>query len=204
MSDYLVRRPKDPHLLGQRNGTVFFGDETQAGLMKQDELKTEISKTKHAVLFRSKFEADNSGERETMAEQESAVLSRDSFEDKDGRDQATITEPKSGEIQEQGSRAIMDQQRIGNRIYNECLNVAEEVLTRYIRPYKKPLRFLKTFADELFEKKTKKSVEAYNDFLEDKISELQLRNTRFSGYQLARLALEAGMDHVGGEEYGRP
>ena len=103
----------------------------------------------------------------------------------------TITEQKNGAIKEQESRQLIEALRIrNNRIYYECLNTAEKVLTRYISPYKKPLRFLNVFAGALYEKRTKHSVAAYHGFLEAKIREVQWRNARFPRYQAPKLPWE--------------
>ena len=80
-------------------------------------------------------------------------------------------------IAEQDGNEAREQLRISeNRTYLECLNISERILTRYIPRGKKPLRFLNVFADELFEKRTKQSIEVYYEFLDAKISELQRRN----------------------------
>lgn len=76
----------------------------------------------------SQFEASNNCGQLGMTEPENAVSSGDSFEEEDSADHATITKRENGAIQEQGNRAIQDQQKVRNRIYFECLNVAEEVL----------------------------------------------------------------------------
>ena len=49
MSDYLDDWRNNPHLLGQKDRTVYFGGETQTDFMKRDELKTDLSKMENAV-----------------------------------------------------------------------------------------------------------------------------------------------------------
>lgn len=144
MRDYLNDRRNGPHLLEQRNRTVYFGDETQTGLMKQDEPKTDTNKMENAVLFEMDSENSNG-----------------------------CTQEASDEIENQQIQRLS---KNNNRIYYECLNVAERILTRYIAARNKPLKFLNLFADALFEKRTKQSKEAYYEFLDTKISELQRRN----------------------------
>ncbi|MGA2587166.1 MAG: hypothetical protein ABSF88_09095 [Candidatus Aminicenantales bacterium] len=144
MSDYFDNRRNSPHLLGQKNRTVYFGDKAQAGLMKQDELKTDLSKMENAVSFEM-----------------------DSKNGNGFKQQASVA------TENQNIRRLY---KNNNRIYYECLNVAERILTRYISARNKPLRFLNLFADALFEKRTKQSIEAYHEFLDTKISELQRRN----------------------------
>jgi len=110
---------------------------------------------------------------------EEANLERD-FGVTENRGQAAIAQ--------QGGREIQEGERIrSNRMFLECLKTSERVLTRYLPSYQKPSRFLKVFADELFEKRIKESTEAYHEFLDYKIRELQMRNGRLSGYQTLRL-----------------
>jgi hypothetical protein len=173
MSDYSVWRPKDPHLFLASKWTVYFGDEPQTGLMKQNEPKTEIIKQENPALLCSGSEDDNAQEQEGISEKE--------------------------------RRTIQEHLRIkSNHKYLQCLIIAEETLTRYVSPCQKPMRFLKQFADELFEKRTKHSIAEYHEFLEEKIIELQRRNNSISKYQMPGLALKAGIDHAGGSKYGRP
>ena len=124
---------------------------------------------------------------------EEANLERD-FGVAENRGQAAIAQQGGREIQEelriaeQDGNEAREQLRISeNRTYLECLKTSERVLTRYLPSYQKPSRFLKVFADELFEKRTKESTEAYHEFLEAKIMELQMRNRRLSGYQTLRI-----------------
>ena len=144
MRELLTRRRQDPHLLGQKNRTVYFGDETQAGLMKQDELKTDLSKMENAIAFEMDSKNSNGCKQEALDKTENQKIWR---------------LPKNE-----------------TRIYYECLNVAERILTRYIPARNKPLNFLNMFANELFEKRTRQPIEAYYEFLDTKISELQRRN----------------------------
>lgn len=88
--------------------------------------------------------------------------------------------------------------RRDTRIYYECLNVAEAILTKYIPRYKKPLRFWDIFARALFEKR-KQSIEAYHEFLEAKILELQMRKRRYRTYQMPSLVAKVRMNLVGGD-----
>jgi len=124
---------------------------------------------------------------------EEANLVRD-FSVAENQAEAAIAEQGGREIQEelriteQDGNEAREQLRISkNRTYLECLNISERILTRYIPRGEKPLRFLKTFADELFEKRTKDSIEEYHEFLEAKIMELQMRNKRLSGYRALRI-----------------
>ena len=173
MSDYMNDRRNSPHLIGQKNRTVYLGDETQTGLMKQDELKTDLNKMENAVSYYVGNEDDEAQEQEGIS----------------GKERGTIQEHL----------------RIkSNQIYLQCLIKSEETLTRYMSPCQKPMRFLKQFADELFEKRTKHSIEEYHEFLEEKIIELQRRNKSISKCQMPELALRAGMDHAGGYKYELP
>ena len=112
----------------------------------------------------------------------------------ENRGQAGIAQQEGKEIQEelriveQDGNKAREQLRISeSRTYLECLNISERILIRYIPRGKKPLRFLKTFADELFEKRIKESTEAYHEFLEAKIMELQMRDGRLSRFRALRI-----------------
>jgi hypothetical protein len=189
MKNCLTRGRNSPHLFEQKNWTVYSENKKHIGILEHSEPKTNV--VEGGASFHFSCENGGPSEPENYSEpasstrrvQEEAGSFRGEFEDENGMDHATITE-RSGAIHEQGSKAILDQRRIRNRIYFECLNVAEVVLTKYMSPGRKPMRFLKTFADELFEKRTTESTKAYSDFLEDKIWELQLRNGRLSRINL--------------------
>ena len=224
MKNHLNGGRNSPHLFGQKNRTVYPGNEDQAEMFKYAEPGTNVvergasfgfsydnvstwkqennlrlaSSTLRAreksVSFRDDLRNEVMGEQATITKKKSGIIP----------EQETITEKKSAAVHEQGPVEIQELLRIRrNRIYLECLNISERILARYIPRGRKPLRYIQRFADELFEIRTKESEETYNEFLDEKIRELRFRNMRFSGFPLARLALKPGVDCVGGEEYGR-
>jgi hypothetical protein len=91
------------------------------------------------------------------------------FKNGNGWEQAKITEEESSTIQEQ-------LRKINNRIYEECLRDAHEMLNRFILPYSNPLPQIQQAADRLFEKRSIHSLTAYQEFLKSKINKLRYGN----------------------------
>lgn len=83
-----------------------------------------------------------------------------------GWEQATVTEKESNNIQKQLREA-------NNRIYQEALQDAHNMLKRFIVAYSNPMKQIQQTADRLFEKRAIHSLTAYQEFLKSKVEKLR-------------------------------
>jgi len=84
--------------------------------------------------------------------------------------ETSMTEEEINTLQEQ-------LRKLNNRIYEECLRDAHEMLKRFIVPYSNSLPQIQQAADRLFEKRAVHSLTMYQEFLEAKMQ--MLRNKRY-------------------------